>query len=410
MRFLFKLPLIRVLSHRPIFVLWLGEAFSAIGDEIYKVALVWLTVKLIGADAGYIAAAQAGTILLLGLIGGKWADHWDSQETMLWTDIARAVLVLIPVIWVYFFSLNLPLLFFVAIAVAALNAFFEPALQEVVPRLVPDPELLQATNGLMGTTNRLARAVGPTVVGALTGLIPVIHFFTLDALSFGASAWAIVQIRKNLPAAFIRRIKKNSGVLSEMQSGLLLIRRDAQIQYILVAKAIASGFWSIVLPLGIAMLVQELFPGNVRVYGLLLAAYGAGNLGGAVYLSNVVMRRPMLVMALGFLLMGLSFVAMTANAQLPLMIVFIALSAIGGPMNDLAHIHVIQKRYPVDQLVRIMRLRMAIEYGGIFFCLCLAPVLFQCLSARWVIALSGVIIASVGVVGFLYFREGLKRQ
>ena len=77
------LKLYRALAHRPIRILWACEALSAVGDEVYKVALTWLAVGMIGANAGYLSAAQAGAILVFGLIGGYWADHWDPRRTML---------------------------------------------------------------------------------------------------------------------------------------------------------------------------------------------------------------------------------------------------------------------------------------------------------------------------------------
>ena len=399
-----RLRLFRALRHRPIFVLWSGEAFSAIGDEIYKVALIWLTVKLIGADAGYLAASQAGAVLLFGLVGGLWADSWDPRRTMFTTDVVRAGLVLLPVVWLQFGGLNLYLLFTMAIAVAALNAFFEPAMQAVVPRLVADRQLLQATNGLMGTTSRLARAVGPAVVGALTGVIPTIHFFTLDSISFGVSAFAIARLKRDLPP-FTGLGKKNTGVLKEVASGFEIARGDPRVRYILQSKAITSGLWNLVLPLGIALLVTRRFPGNVQAYGFLLASYGIGNIISALVLSNVNMIRPMRVMGQGFLLMGSCFVGMALAPALWQKSLFLALSAVGGPMNDLAHIDVFQHRFPSQDLVRVMRFRMAIEYGGMCLCLLAAPLCFRLLEPEQVISLAGGITALVGVWGWVRFGE-----
>ncbi|RYZ97699.1 MAG: MFS transporter, partial [Proteobacteria bacterium] len=286
-----NLRLVRALGHRPIFILWVGEALSAIGDEIYKVALVWLAVHMVGADAGYLAAGQAAAVLLFGLIGGIWADHWDPRRTMLNVDLIRGALVLIPVAWVYFAPLNLPLLIFVALAVASLSAFFEPALQAVIPRLAPGRELMQATNGLMGTTSRLARTVGPALIGSLTGILPTIHFFTLDAITFAASAWAVGKLKADLPASFLPK-RPRVKPLAAVRAGFDLIRGNGPLQYVLYSKAVASGCWNIVLPLGIALLVQSNFPGDVRVYGWILAAYGVGNLTSALVLSNISMDRP----------------------------------------------------------------------------------------------------------------------
>lgn len=399
-----RLRLFRAWRHKPIFVLWSGEAFSAIGDEIYKVALIWLTVKLIGADAGYLAASQAGAVLLFGLVGGLWADSWDPRRTMFFTDVARAGLVVLPVIWLQFGGLNLYLLFAMAISVAALNAFFEPAMQAVVPRLVADRQLLQATNGLMGTTSRLARVVGPAVVGALTGLVPAIHFFTLDSFSFGISAFAIARLKRDLPP-FTGFGKKNTGVFKEVASGFGIARTDSGVRFILWSKAITSGVWNMVLPLGIALMVQRRFPGDVRAYGFLLASYGVGNLISALVLSNVNMVRPMRVMGMGFVLMGICFVGTAFVPELWEKSLFLALCAVGGPMNDLAHIDVFQHRFPSQDLVRVVRFRMAVEYGGMCLCLLIAPVCYRLLDPEWVISLAGAATVLVGALCWIGYGE-----
>jgi DHA3 family macrolide efflux protein-like MFS transporter len=399
-----RLRLFRALKHKPIFVLWSGEAFSAIGDEIYKVALIWLTVKLIGADAGYLAASQAGAVLLFSLVGGLWADSWDPRRTMFVTDVVRAGLVLVPVVWLQFGGLNLYLLFSMAIAVAALNAFFEPAMQAVVPRLVADRQLLQATNGLMGTTSRLARAVGPAVVGALTGVIPTIHFFTLDSLSLGISAFAIARLKRDLPP-FTGLGKKNTNVLKEISSGFEITRGDKRVRFILWSKSITSGVWNMVLPLGIALLVQRRFPGNVQAYGFLLASYGIGNIVSALVLSNVNMVRPMRVMGLGALLMGFCFVGMALAPALWQKALLLALCAVGGPMSDLAHIDVFQHRFQSSDLVRVVRFRMAMEYGGMCACLLAAPLCYRLMDPEWVICLAGGATALVGAICYLRYGE-----
>jgi DHA3 family macrolide efflux protein-like MFS transporter len=399
-----NLRLVRALSHRPIFVLWTGEALSAIGDEVYKVALVWLAVKMVGADAGYLAAGQAAAVLLFGLVGGIWADHWDPRRTMLNVDLIRGALVLIPVAWVYFLPLNLPILIFVALSVASLSAFFEPAMQAVIPRLAPGRELMQATNGLMGTTSRLARTVGPAMIGSLTAVIPTIHFFTLDAITFGFSAWAVAKLKKDLPPDFLPN-RPRVNPLAAIGAGFALIKGNAPLKYVLYSKAVASGCWNIVLPLGVALLVQKVFPGDVRVYGWILAAYGSGNLAGALVLSNVSMDRPYRTMGLGFALLGAGFIGLTLAPNLPLMMLAVAAAAVGGPMNDLAHIDIIQRSFKPEQLVRVVRFRMAVEFTGITASLALAPTLFRLFDPHLVIALAGAGTLAAGVIGFVRFRE-----
>ncbi len=403
-----QLRIFKTLSHRPILTLWTGEAFSAIGDEIYKVALVWLTVKIIGASAGYLNAGQAAAVLVVSLLGGRWADHWDPRKTMIQVDWIRGFIVLLPVIWIQFFPLNLGILIFVAISISGLSAFFEPALQAVIPRLARDRELMQATNGLMGTTSRLARTVGPGLVGMLTELIPPIHFFTLDSLSFAVSALAVKSLHRELPAQVVS--KRKSSVFETLLSGFRMIERIPEMQFIIYGKAIISGCWCMIYPLGIALLIQQDYPGDVRAYGFLLAAYGIGNLASAVILTNLEIRRPMRAIGLGFILIGAGFVAMALFKNLAAMMFCAAISAVGGPMNDLAHLDIFQQRYPPEKLAQLVRFRMTMECAAMLICLLIAPALFRCFSARSVVEFSGIAIFLVGIAGILLFSTEYKKH
>src|SRR5271156_6603337 len=94
--------MLKALRKPPIALLWCGQATSAIGDELYRVALIWLAVGLIGADTGYLSAGQSAALLLLSVIGGQWADHWDHLKTMIGVDLLRGLIVLIPVALFHF--------------------------------------------------------------------------------------------------------------------------------------------------------------------------------------------------------------------------------------------------------------------------------------------------------------------
>lgn len=65
-----------------------------------------------------------------------------------------------------------------------------PAVQAILPELVPDHAQLPAASALIDSSERTARLVGPFIVGALAGLLPEKHVLTPDALSFLAAALA----------------------------------------------------------------------------------------------------------------------------------------------------------------------------------------------------------------------------
>src|SRR5580704_9448839 len=102
--------MLKALKVKSIRLLWVGQALSSIGDEIYRVGLTWIAVGLIGANTGYVNCAQLAALMILSFVGGKWADHWDPLRTMIRVDLWRGFLVLIPVVYSYFAPMSLPVL------------------------------------------------------------------------------------------------------------------------------------------------------------------------------------------------------------------------------------------------------------------------------------------------------------
>src|SRR6185437_10759644 len=108
--------MLRVLKKRAVALLWCGQAMSAIGDEIYRVALIWLAVGLIGAKTGWIVATQQLAWLVFAMIGGSWADQWDHMRSMMRVDLIRAAIVVFPVLLFHFMPVSLVVLGIVAFA------------------------------------------------------------------------------------------------------------------------------------------------------------------------------------------------------------------------------------------------------------------------------------------------------
>jgi len=154
-----------VLRIRHLAILWLSQVLSAIGDFFYLIAVMWIAVKVAGSAAGIVAAAEAGSMLLFGLLGGVYADRWNRRTTMMAVDILRAIAVGILPVLALTGTLQLWHLVVVAVIVGSLGALFDPALQASLPALARNPQILQATNGLMDVTRRLARALGPAWPG-----------------------------------------------------------------------------------------------------------------------------------------------------------------------------------------------------------------------------------------------------
>jgi predicted MFS family arabinose efflux permease len=233
----------KALQHRPTRSLWLGQLLSSVGDQIHHVAFIWLAVQEIGNDTGYLSSAQAISTLIFGLAGHRLVAHLSSEQAMIRLDLIRAALVSLPVLF-YLFGLPTFLVLTVcSVLVSGLQALFEPSFMQTIPRVAPQPELRMAVNGLMSTTFRLARFIGPAFVGLLSPWVPMIHFFLIDALTYLGSAGSIRSLKLQPKPPAPSPAFHWAEFWVELKSSYRLLQTAPSVWRTLLAKSITGGAW-----------------------------------------------------------------------------------------------------------------------------------------------------------------------
>jgi MFS transporter, DHA3 family, macrolide efflux protein len=391
----------KVLARRQIRLLWAGQVFSGVGDEIYNIALVWFAADLIGLNAGYIASIQAASIFALSLVGGVWADHRDNARIMITADLVRGFAVLVLPLSTAFAPLGLSLLIPIAIIVSSLSALFNPALKAFLPEIIDDRKVLETTNGLMETTNRFARVIGPGFIGLVGPFLPVIHYFTMDAISFFASAWSISMVHKEGKGA--PSVYDKSGLFESLKASQRLARQDNMMSYLFFTGSIAGAAWMFIFPLGITLYLREHIHSDVGTLGKVIFGYGLGNITSTLILSNFSIARPGRWYFVGEIFGGVGFVLFAHSQTLHQAMAACALAAAGGPMADLGLVNLFQRRFRGRDLVRVHRFNMALSYGYLLLGFLISPSLFRSFSVANVVLGSACLIGLPGIIGLICF-------
>ncbi|MDI3341231.1 MAG: MFS transporter [Sphaerobacter sp.] len=398
---------VAILRQRHWALLWAGQVCSAVGDHLYTIALMWLAVRIAGSAAGLVAAAETGALLLFGLLGGVYADRWDRRRTMIVADLLRAAAVATLSLAAWAGELTLWHLGAVAGVLGALTALFDPALQASLPALAGDARTLQSVNGLMDVTRRVARTIGPSLAGALTALMPITHLFTIDAVTFVVSALAIAALGRRWrwrPGPDGTRVPGLRGVLAELRSAGRALRAHRPLVWGLASHAVGGGIaWSAAFTVGVPLLTERVLHGGAGDYGLIVGAYGAGNVLSNLVVASLRIRRRVVVMFTGRALMGLGFLVMAGATTLPLALAGAALAAIGGPMGDIVQLTMIQTDLPSHQIGKVYSLRMIVTGVGSALGLVVAGPLFTALGVPAAIALCGALSVVVGLAGLARF-------
>jgi MFS family permease len=263
--------------------LWIATVASNIGTWMHEVGAVWLMTDL-SADPLLVALIQSATALpvfVFALPAGALADMLDRRRYLLRVQFAMAAVAVTLALLAWFGHISPWALLVFTFLLGCGAAFNAPAWQAVIAELVPPPQLPAAV-AINSMGINVSRAVGPALGGLLVALYGPSLAFALNALSFAGIITILLRWRRTPAAAPLPAER----FASAMRMGLRYASESPPLRVVL-ARALAffpfaSAVWAL-LPLAAkGPLGQE-----AGGFGLLLAAIGAGAIGGAALLPRL---------------------------------------------------------------------------------------------------------------------------
>jgi DHA3 family macrolide efflux protein-like MFS transporter len=419
------LPVFRPLKDRAVLTVWSGLCASTVGEDLFRVASVWLAVEVAGNMVGLVTGVQYVAMLVAGLFGGVLFDRWRAVQAMLVSRWWSAAFCLLPVVGYYISGLSITLLIIASVGLASLRMAFSPALQSTVPTLVRDRDGQQAINGLFDATYRIARLVGPMVAALLHLFMPVIHFLTATALGFLVSGVAIKAARERLEGGLgdpVRMKPGLKGAWEALTAGFRLMLSEPVTGAVLLVNALMNGPWMVALSLAIALIVTEYKPtflgfGDLAAYALVMGAYGVGDVTGNIIAGSVRFRNPLSTMFLGYVVMGSGFSwlavsvwLLPTSVLLPAMMIGGLLGGLGGPFFFVPMITRMQTVFHGHDIARVFRFRLVVMAAAMLVSSLLATWCFEAMGSVATQLACGVLIFGIGVVGHLLCRRHERRE
>ncbi len=404
------LPILRPLSFRPLALLWGGLALSSVGDQLFNVVLGWVAASSFGTRAGLLPAIQAAVMLVTALFIGRIADRFEDRRLMISSDLMRAaVLAVMVAAWL---ALGQPPAWSLVACVLALavgNACFRPALMAVVPGLAPAPELLPATNALIDTTERIARLLGPGLVGLLAARLPLVHFVSIDVATFLVSALAVTLLPRPVRHA---RPTAPQNFWASLTHGFIAVRRNAILGFVLMTTGVINGAWYTAYFIGLPlMLVQGHVAGGIGAFGLVISAYGVTNLISTLIVGNRPMSRHPgrmifggnVFLGIGLTVLGLAGATLASSSLLAGFVAAALLSAIGGPMQDITVATLRQTVLPRADIAAGTRAFVVMSQAGMLLALLLSPLLFAGIGVAPTVMRCGLAVLIASALGLARF-------
>ncbi|HXX90278.1 MAG TPA: MFS transporter [Acidimicrobiales bacterium] len=268
------------LRRRDFRLLWTGMAVSLLGDGVFLVAVAWQAYALANRPSAlaYVGLAASLPQVALLLLGGAVADRLPRRGVLLWADLARAMAVGMLAVLAVNRSLQLWELYAASAIIGAATAFASPALDALVPQLVPRDELAQANAVDQFVRPTALLLAGPAIGGFVVALCHPAGAFAFDAVTFALSALCLARMTR-LPAVATGR----TGILRrDLTEGLRYVSGRTWLWATFACAAVTYvlfiGPTQVLLP----FVVRDELHGGASIYGAILAIGGVGALFGAV--------------------------------------------------------------------------------------------------------------------------------
>ncbi|MDZ4178361.1 MAG: MFS transporter [Coriobacteriia bacterium] len=282
-----------VLKARDYRLLFAGQAVSHIGDQFHIIALPWLVLSLTQdpMQLGLVLAVAGIPRAALMLMGGAWADRCSPRTIMLVSDLLRLGVTALLATAILTGTVQVWMVYALALVFGVVSGFFMPAAQSAVPRLLDDGQL-ESGNALIMGVNQLGSFVGPAAAGLLiaafganslggeeaASLVGIGSAFVLDAASFLVSA-ILLAFMGRIPAA---NAHSEARPIADIVEGLRYASRNENIRWMVLTIAAANFLVAGPMFVGLPVLAQSQLTGGAAGLGVVLSAYGLGSLLGMI--------------------------------------------------------------------------------------------------------------------------------
>ncbi|WP_441249591.1 MFS transporter [Kitasatospora sp. McL0602] len=339
-----------VLGERDFRWFFIGYATSLFGSSMAPVAVAFAVLDSggSGTELGWVMAGRILPIVLVLLAGGVVADRLGSRRVMLTADLLRCA---VQAVFAAVLMAGHPSVWAMAVLVTVWGVgegFFLPALSGLVPDLVRRQSGLSDANTLLGLARSVTTVAGPAAAGIITATQGPGTVLVVDAASYAVCAVALARLSAPARTA----VEEPESPLADLRRGWSEFRSRTWLWTTTVQMGLFNLLvWAPFLVLGPLIAHQQL--GGARVWGLVMAAYGAGAVLGGLAMLGRRPRRPLAVATVATLGWALPSAALAAHAPVAGTALAALLAGVGAAVCETLYATTTQHHVPPDVRARV---------------------------------------------------------
>lgn len=264
-----------------------GQTVSLFGSMVVQYAVMWFVT--FQTQSGVAVALYAVAAFLpqgvVSIVGGTLADRVNRRVLVMVSDGSIAVVTLLLAV---FMASGVTDLWVILLAVAARSigaGVQSPAVQAMIPQLVPDDQLMRF-NGIFQTIQSAMALIAPAAAGVVFGVFGIVPVFFIDvvtaAIGIGFLAFVAVPTLAGIAG-------KTTSLRADLVEGARYVFGHGVVRWLLVVFAII--FLLTVAPSFVTpLMVARTFGTDVWMVTVLELAFSVGMTLGGVLISTLLAR------------------------------------------------------------------------------------------------------------------------
>lgn len=209
-----------------------AQTLSLLGSSIVQYAIVWYITLTTSSGVMLTISTLCGFLPQIGIsfFAGVWIDRYDRKKMIMLSDTCIAAeTLLLAIAFFSGFKSNL-LLFMVLIIRSAGTGIQTPAVNAILPQIVPKEELMRI-NGINASLSSLILLLSPAISGAILSLAPLEMTLLIDVSTaiIGVGITSTISI-----APYVRTENIQNTYFEEMKKGLFYLKEKPMVKRLIV--------------------------------------------------------------------------------------------------------------------------------------------------------------------------------
>jgi len=304
------------LRHREFRLLWAGQAGASQAWWMDQVAQGWLMYNLTNSPVqlGLVQGIQAIPILVLSPLAGGVADRYPRKQQVVVAQMLAGAMYVVLALLIVTNRIQPWHVYAMAVGMAMVQAFHQPARAAMVADAVPPGHLTNAI-GLNSLAFNVARSTGPALAGVIIAALGTASCYVVQAMCYVlATVWTL-SLRPTPGSATSGHVGRGSSFGRSIVEGFAFSWRNEVVR---PALLIAMGASLLIMPFMtlLPVFARDLLGVGATGQGALLTAMGIGAMCSAILVASFGDRLPRgWLMLGGVTVYGLGVVAFAASTS-----------------------------------------------------------------------------------------------